>query len=259
MMDTRFSFFKTRYALSVIGALVLLIAWTWVSSLKMIKPVFLPSPAQVYNGVVELIEKGWLQKAIVLSTYRVLSAMFLVTLSGIIIGSLMGVSRLADGLLGGIISGLKSVPVTGFLGLVVLWFSIEERAKIIFLFLVSVFYMILLVRDALHNVHNVDYIDVAKDLGATNFQLFTKVLFPSALPQIYNAVIVSNSLMWSYIVLVEYINGNEEQTGLGYLIYISSRTQDSAKVFGLLIVIALIASLFDYILKQSKKYFIRWS
>jgi ABC-type nitrate/sulfonate/bicarbonate transport system permease component len=64
--------------------------------------------------------------------------------------------------------------------------------------------------------------------------------------------------MWTYIVLAEYINGNEEQTGLGYLIYISGRTQDSAKVFGLLIVIALIASVFDFILKLIKKRFVKW-
>ena len=109
-------------------------------------------------------------------------------------------------------------------------------AKIVFLFLGAIFYMTLLVRDALNNVKNSDYIDVAKDLGATKFQLFRKVLFPAAIPQIYNALIVSNSLMWTYIVLAEYINGNDEQTGIGYLIYISGRTQNSAKVFGLLFV-----------------------
>lgn len=253
------NFYKNRYTLSIIGTLLFFLIWSYVTSLSIVKPIFLPSPVQVFHGLTELINKGWLQNAIYLSVCRVLIAMFLVTVAGIIIGSLMGVSRLADGLLTGIISGGKSIPVTGFLGLVVLWFSIEEKAKIVFLFLVSIFYMILLVRDALHNVRNSDYIDVAKDLGASNFQIFKKVLFPAAVPQIYNAVIVSNSLMWSYIVLVEYINGNEEQTGLGYLIYISSRTQDSAKVFGLLIVIALIASLFDYLLKLIKKRFIKWS
>ena len=228
--------FKTRNALSIIGTLFFLLSWSYVTSLGIVKPIFLPSPIQVFHGLTELMNKGWLQNAIYLSICRVLLAMFLVTVVGTIIGSLMGASRIVNGLLTGIISGGKSIPVTGFLGLVVLWFSIEEKAKIVFLFLVSIFYMILLVRDALQNVRNSDYIDVAKDL-----------------------VIVSNSLMWSYIVLVEYINGNEEQTGLGYLIFISSRTQDSAKVFGLLIVIALIASLFDYLLKLIKKRFIKWS
>ena len=119
--------------------------------------------------------------------------------------------------------------------------------------------MILLVRDAIQNVKKTEFIDIALDYGASKTQIFFKILFPAALPQIYNAVIVSNSLMWTYIVLAEYINGNEEQTGLGYLIYISSRTQNSANVFGLLIVIAIIASTTDYGLKFIKKRFIRWA
>jgi ABC-type nitrate/sulfonate/bicarbonate transport system permease component len=249
---------KNRNLLTIISISIFIGVWGGVTYLGFVKPIFLPSPIQVLEAIYDLIKKGWLQNAIILSVWRVLTALLLTTIVGIVIGSIMGVSNIADGLLIGVVSGIKSIPVTGLIGLIVLWFSIEEKAKIIFLFMGAVFYMILLVRDAIQNVKKSEYIDVARDLGASNFQLFKKVLLPAATPQIYNAIIVANSLMWTYIVLAEYINGNEEQTGLGYLIYISSRTQDSSKVFGLLIIIALIASLFDYLLKFLKKWFIKW-
>jgi len=248
-----------KYFLSITGIFLFFALWETITYLKVVKPVFLPSPIETLYGLFDLVKRGWLQNAVYHSIYRVFIALVFVSLIGIGVGSLMGASKLANGLLTGVISGLKSIPATGFLGLIVLWFSIEERAKIIFLFLGSIFYMILLVRDSFRNTHNSDYEDVAKNLGATGFQLFRKVSFPAALPQIYNAVIISNSLMWTYIVLAEYINGNEEQSGIGYLIYISSRTQDSPKVFGLLMLIALLASAFDYILKMIKKKFIRWN
>lgn len=252
-------FLKNKNTLLVISLIFFFGIWSIITSLNIVKPIFLPSPSAILDGIIDLFEKGWLQKAIYLSFGRVLVAIIIVTIIGTVIGSLMGVFDIADNLLIGLISGIKSVPVTGLLGLIVLWFSIEEKAKIVFLVLGSVFYMILMVRDAIHNVKNSEFLDVARDYGASKIQTFKMVLFPAALPQIYNAIIISNSLMWTYIILAEYINGNEVQTGLGYLIYISSRTQDSAKVFGLLIVIAIIASTTDYLLKAIKKRFIKWN
>jgi ABC-type nitrate/sulfonate/bicarbonate transport system permease component len=64
--------------------------------------------------------------------------------------------------------------------------------------------------------------------------------------------------MWTYIVLAEFINSNEEQLGLGYLLQIGSRTQDSGKVFATLTVIAVISSLTDYALQVVRRRFLDW-
>jgi ABC-type nitrate/sulfonate/bicarbonate transport system permease component len=64
--------------------------------------------------------------------------------------------------------------------------------------------------------------------------------------------------MWTYIVLAEFINSNEQQLGLGYLLFIGSRTQESGKVFAALIVIALISALTDFALHSVRKRWISW-
>jgi ABC-type nitrate/sulfonate/bicarbonate transport system permease component len=169
----------------------------------------------------------------------------------------MGTFAPVDAFLRRIISGAKSVPTTGILGLIVLWFSLEERAKILFLFLGAIFYMVIMVKNAVLNVRE-DYIRVALDIGANRWQMVSRVLIPGALPQIWDAIAVCNGIMWTYIVLAEFISSNEAHLGLGYLLYIGSRTQESSRVFAALILIAVISSLTDWLLYAIRKRFWNW-
>jgi NitT/TauT family transport system permease protein len=117
--------------------------------------------------------------------------------------------------------------------------------------------MIILVKNAILSV-NEDYLRVAMDLGASRTQVISKVLLPGALPQIWQAVAVCNGIMWTYIVLAEFINASESQLGLGYLLYIGSRVNDSGKVFGTLVVIGLISSLTDWVFQSIGKRYLSW-
>ena len=85
----------------------------------------------------------------------------------------MGTFAPVDAFLRRIINGAKSIPTTGILGLIVLWFSLEERAKILFLFLGAIFYMVIMVKNAILSVSE-DYIRVALDIGANRWQMVSR-------------------------------------------------------------------------------------
>jgi NitT/TauT family transport system permease protein len=211
----------------------------------------------MWNSVQEFDAKGWLVPAIVRSTWRVTQSLFWVALIGIPIGILMGAFAPADALLRKLVSGGKSVPTTGIAGLIILWFSIGESAKIVYLFLGSIFYMVILVRSAVLSV-NESYLKVALDLNATPSQMIVRVLLPGALPAIWDALAVCNGIMWTYIVLAEFINSSEDQLGLGYLLMIGSRTQDSGKVFSTLIIVAVISSATDWVMRSVRTRYLNW-
>jgi len=211
----------------------------------------------MWRGLVDFHDRNWLIPAIWRSFRRVTESLFLVIIIGVPLGVVMGTFTPVDAFLRKIISGAKSIPTTGIVGLIVVWFSVEERAKIVFLFIGAIFYMIILVKNAVVKVPE-DYVRVALDLGASGRQMIWRVLLPGALPQIWEAIGVCNGIMWTYIVLAEFINSNEEQLGLGYLLQIGSRTQDSGKVFATLTVIALISSITDYCLQLVRRRFLNW-
>lgn len=231
--------------------------WCLLTYGGFVKPLFLPSPTGVLEGMVSFANKGWLSSAIIASTLRVLKSLLLVILVGVPIGILMGSFGVIDAYLRKIINAGKAVPPPALIGLIVLWFSIEEKAKVIFLFLGAIFYLIILVKNAIQNVRD-EYVRVATDMGATNSQIITKVLIPGAMPQIWDAITVCSGIMWTYIVLAEFINSSQEQIGLGYLLQIGSRTQESGMVYAALILIVLISVLFDFIMNQIKKRYFAW-
>jgi NitT/TauT family transport system permease protein len=239
------------------GIATFVLVWCVLTYGGFVKPLFLPSPTAIWESLVEFHRRGWLFPAILRSTLRVAKSLGWVILIGVPLGVLMGAFAPVDAFFRKVVNGGKSVPTTGIVGLIVLWFSIEERAKIVFLFLGAIFYMIILVKNAVLSV-NEDYVRVARDIGASRWQMIGKVLLPGALPQIWDAIAVCNGIMWTYIVLAEFINSNEEQLGLGYLLYIGSRTQDSGKVFATLILIALISSLVDWAMQAVRKRFLYW-
>jgi len=243
--------------IGIAGIAVLTIFWCIATYGGFVKPLFLPKPTGIWEGLVSFYEKGWLLPAIGRSLWRVTKALLLVIVIGIPLGVLMGAFAPVDALLRKIVNGVKSVPTTGILGLVVLWVGLEDKGKVVFLFLGAVFYMIILARSAVQTV-NEDYVKVALDIGANRWQMISRVILPAALPQIWEAIAVCNGIMWTYIVLAEYINSNETNLGIGYLLSISARQNESGQVFGALIVIALISSLTDWGLQSVRKRFFNW-
>jgi len=239
------------------GIASLLAIWCIVTYFGLVRAVFLPKPSAIWRGLVDFQQRGWLLPGIWRSFWRVTRSLMLVVVIGIPIGVLMGAFAPVDAFLRKIVNGAKSIPTTGIIGLIVLWFSIEEKAKIVFLFLGSIFYMIILVKNAILSVSE-DYVRVAIDLGASRWQVIQRVLVPGALPQIWEAIAVCNGIMWTYIVLAEFINSNERQLGLGYLLFIGSRTQESGEVYATLLVIATVSVLTDFVLQFVGKRYLDW-
>jgi len=248
---------RTDLTYGLAGLAALLLAWCLLTYGGYVKPLFLPTPTAVWEGMESFVRKGWLDKALIYSTLRVLKALAITVLIAVPIGVLMGAFAPVDAFLRKIVNAGKAVPPTAIIGLVVLWFGIEEKAKIVFLFMGAVFYMIVLVKDAVANVRE-EYLRVATDLGMSPFMTVRKVLIPGALPQIWNAITVSSGIMWTYIILAEFINSNQEQIGLGYLLLIGTRTQESGMVYAALILIVLVSTTFDWLMNLIRRRYFNW-
>lgn len=248
---------KKDLLLGLAGLATFVILWCWLTYGGHVKPLFLPSPTGVWEGIASFANKGWLDRAIIASTMRVLKALMLVVAIGVPIGILMGAFAPVDAFLRKIVNAGKAIPPPALIGLIILWFSIEEKAKVIFLFLGAIFYLIILVKNAIAGVRE-EYVRVVTDMGANSWQVISKVLIPGAMPQIWEAITVCSGIMWTYIVLAEFINSNQDQIGVGYLLQIGSRTQESGMVYGALILIVLISVAFDFIMNQIKKRVFSW-
>ena len=242
---------RTRTALGWGMIALILLAWVVVTAANAVPALLLPSPMAMVEGGLELARKGDLLPSVLVTLGRIGQALLLVIAVGVPLGVLMGSFPVFDALLEPVVSAAKGVPTTAFIALVILWFGIEEKAKIVFLFLGAIFYMLLLVRDAVLGVRE-ELVRTALDLGSTGARTIFSVLVPGAMPRIWDGIVVCNGIMWTYVVLAEFINA---KSGLGYLINIAGRLQRSDQVFAGVLLIGVISGCTDWLLRRAKA---RW-
>src|SRR4051794_24137566 len=168
------------------GAIVtLLIVWSALTYSGRISSYYLPTPTAFIQAAVRLLTpaagKSFLDSPLIAATAvsleRTLKALALTALIGIPLGILMGSFPAVDSFLGAPISAVKAVPATAFIGLVIMVFGIEEKAKVAFLILGAVFFMILMVRNAVLDVREA-YVRTATDIGVNGAQMIGQVLLP---------------------------------------------------------------------------------
>ena len=108
---------------------------------------------------------------------------------------------------------VRNVPHLALIPLVILWFGIDESAKL-FLVALGVFFPIYL--NTLHGIRTVDpqLIEMGRIYGMTDGELFRRVIFPGALPSIFVGVRFALGIMWLTLIVAETIAAS---SGLGYM------------------------------------------
>jgi NitT/TauT family transport system permease protein len=153
-----------------------------------------------------------------------------------------------------VLDPLRFLPISALVPLTIVWFGIEERQKIAFLFLGTVVYLLPLVVEAVEEVDDV-YLQTATTLGATKSQLVKEVLVPGSLPAIGEALRVMNGIGWTYVILAEVINA---RYGLGALITVAGKRSHVDQIFALVIVILVIGIVSDLVIRLVNEQLFTW-
>jgi ABC-type nitrate/sulfonate/bicarbonate transport system permease component len=248
---------NTRRLLGIGAILAVLVVWSVIAVSGLVGPTKLPAPWSVLGALSYLSwheGESLLLTATAWSAGRVLAAGTLVVLIGIPIGVLMGAAPRLNAVFSPLIDPFRSAPVVALLPILVMWLGIGETMKIAFLFIGAVVYLIPMVRDAVQAVPQSYWVS-ARDLGATPWECIVKAIVPMAMPRIADAVIVSVSVMWTYITVAEYVNARE---GLGQLIQNARRFSAMDQVFAGIIVIIALALVTYQLMVLAKRRFYPW-
>jgi NitT/TauT family transport system permease protein len=136
----------------------------------------------------------------------------------------------------------------------VLLLGIGETSKIAVITWAVVWSVLL---NTIGGVKNVDpqLIKSAKSMGISNLSLFTKVIFPGALPSIYTGVRLSATTSILVLIAAEMLGAN---TGLGYLLYLYQSNIKIPEMFSVIITLALLGLVTNYSLVILEKRLFRW-
>jgi sulfonate transport system permease protein len=232
----------------------LIVAWQIASSLGWLSTRVLPAPLEVITAAWTLTASGELWTHVQVSAARALSGLAVGGGLGLALGLLTGSSRIAETLLDSTIQMVRNIPALALIPLVILWFGIDESAKL-FLIAVSVFFPIYL--NTFHGIRGVDpgLIEMGRTYGLNRWQLYTQIILPGALSSILVGLRFSLGLMWVILIVAETISA---QAGIGYLTMNAREFLQTDIVLVGILLYALLGKLADLFAKSLERYWLRW-
>lgn len=205
--------------------------WQLASSVGWLSTRILPSPEGVVTAFWTLSASGELWQHLAISSWRALIGFSIGGSLGLILGLISGLSRWGERLLDTSIQMLRNVPHLALIPLVILWFGIDESAKI---FLV----------------------EMARSYGLSGIPLFIHVILPGALPSIMVGVRFALGLMWLTLIVAETISAN---SGIGYLAMNAREFLQTDVVVVAIILYALLGKLADVSAQLLERLWLRWN
>jgi NitT/TauT family transport system permease protein len=235
-----------------LGVAVLLI-WQGVSG-RLVDNFFISNPIDVGARLYRWIVDGSIFGHIGATLYATAMGFIIGSVGGALLGVWLGVSPFASRLLSPYLNALNALPKVALAPLFVLWFGLGIESKIA---LAAVLVLFLVFLNTFAGVREVDQdlIDGARLMRATRAQVILKVVIPSAMSWVFAGLKIAMPYALIGAVLGEMIAANR---GLGYLVQFSGSQFDTAGVFAVLFVIALLAVVLNYLVEIMQSRMERW-
>ncbi|MES1980914.1 MAG: ABC transporter permease [Pseudomonadota bacterium] len=236
---------RTYLLFAVVGMLLPLAAWWWLSGSGLMNKVFMPSPMDVLKRVYTWFNEDDLVEDMWISTYRVVAGFTLSMVLAVPLGLMIGTYRPVQALLEPLTDFIRYMPAVAFIPLVMLWVGIDEGSKIAVIFIGTFFQMILMVAEDVRRVP-ITQIEAAQTMGATRREIVSLVIFQSAKPALLDTLRVTMGWAWTYLVVAELVAAN---SGLGYAILKAQRFLQTDKIFAGIILIGIIGLVIDQLFR----------
>jgi NitT/TauT family transport system permease protein len=233
--------------------LILLVAivliWEAITRGFGISEFIFPSPSRIWEQTLEhkttILGHAW-------RTYWVTMVGFgLAIVVGVLLGFLIGSSRLAYSAVYPLMTAFNALPKAAFVPILVVWFGIGAGPAILTAFLISFFPIMVNIATGLATMEP-ELEDVLRVLGAKRWDVLTKVGLPRSMPYFFGSLKVAITLAFVGTTVSEMTASNE---GIGYLLISAGSSMQMGLAFSGLLVVGAMAmvmyELFSFIEKHT--------
>ncbi|MBP1993631.1 ABC transporter permease [Paenibacillus eucommiae] len=238
---------------SVLPALVLVL-WQIASWQGWVSDLLFPSPIAILKEFYTIVKSGDLFWHLKISLQRALIGFGLGGSAGLLLGLLVGMFKRAEDLLDPTIQMLRTVPLLAITPLFILWFGFGELSKDLLIAMGAFFPLYV---NTFLGVRNVDakLFEVAKVLEFNRYQQITKLVLPSALPNVLLGLRLSLSVAWLCLVVAELMGSDQ---GIGYMIQDARSFMRTGVVFVGIAIFAFVGKLTDSLVRILENRLLRW-
>jgi NitT/TauT family transport system permease protein len=190
--------------------------------------------------------------------YMSFQRVFLGVAAGIVlavpVGFVLGWYRPVRTVVDPLINFFRALPPIALIPLVIVYFGIDEVAKVVMLFYAAFFAGVIVMYEGIVQINPL-FIRAARTLGATDGEIFRRVVIPLAVPHMLTALRVSLGVAWATLVASELIAA---QRGLGAVIQNASNYFQIDIIYMGIICIGFIALVMDRLLRTASARLVQW-
>ncbi|MDR2165002.1 MAG: ABC transporter permease [Zoogloeaceae bacterium] len=209
----------------------------------------------IWESSLELLGSGELALNFLATLRCALQSILIGSLLGIGVGTLMGISRIAEILIGPLYHTVRQVPLLGWIPLIGLWFGTGEFAKNLMV-VTAVFYpMVLHTYEGIRNVEK-HYMEVGQVFRFNRWQRFVHILLPNAWPSIFTGFLNALAFAWVATIGSELLFATGP--GLGGLMLIAQAASKMEVVIVCIVTIGLTGYLMNHGIARIRKWLLKW-
>jgi NitT/TauT family transport system permease protein len=244
-----------RRRLAGLAAALSLLA-VWQIAAFFLPPFLLPGIPRTALRLVQLLKQPAFFDGLQASLLRLGAGYAAGALIGAVLGLGAGLSRSFAAYLRSLIAIMQSIPPITWAPFLIILFGFGNVPIIIVVAIASFFPMALSVMNATEGVSRT-HLELARVMGASRWQLLSKVYAPEVLPAFVTGAQVAFGNAWRSLIAGEMVVGAAK--GLGYSIHYAGEVADMAGVLVGIFVIGAIASFIDHVLlEQLKRRLLHW-
>ena len=228
---------NTRYWLKIampwLVMAALLLIWELSCILLQIPEIILPRPTKIFEVMVarwDILLRFCLETLWTTAAGFVLAIVF-----GLLLGLAVGASPFVYSGLYPLLIAFNAIPKVALVPILMIWLGVGAAPAIITAFVISFFPIVVNVATGLATIEP-EMRDVMRSLGATQYEILTKVGIPRAMPYLFASLKVAITLAFIGSVISETVGGNR---GIGFLMLSASARNDAPTTFAGLFAIAI--------------------
>ncbi len=240
-----------KWALPILAFLAV---WEVLSRTGVLNTVLVPPPTRVAGAVAAYFTSGEIWEHLFNSLRRALIGFAIACAVGLSLGLLIGWFGFFDRLLGPLIEVFRQLPPLALFPVFILLLGLGMRAQVAIVVWASLWPVLL---NTISGTRQVDpvLVKAARSLGASQLQVFSRVVLPSAVPMISTGLRLGGSYALLVLVAAEMIGAN---SGLGFLIINRQFNFRIPEMYAAIAILALVGVIVNYLLLAMERRFTRW-
>jgi ABC-type nitrate/sulfonate/bicarbonate transport system permease component len=234
---------------------LVVLAWYVVVRFGAARPMFLPSPAAVWNAFLDSLHgDGAVLMPLLLSLYRAFVGMLIALIGGIVVGLAMARTRWVRRALDPLVALAFPAPKIAFMPIFILWFGIDSISKILLVAFTCIFPIVVSTYEGAISVPNV-MIWSAQALGTSRSRILVRIILPASLPYVFSGIRVALPVALITAYTAEMIGGGG---GLGSALMYAQRFFDTPTVFVCIVLMLLSGVIIDHALLKARNTLLPW-